>query len=156
MWGAFFIYIAHMETHPIVKEVILQAPIATVWKSLTDKEAMKGWYFTIEEFIPQPGFQFKMYGEKKGVKFPISCTVKDVEENKKLSYTWNYDDFPAETLLTFELSEIGDQTKLRLTHQGLELISPENTDVSVENHRDGWEFIIGTSLKQYVEKEAGS
>ena len=144
-----------METGPVVKEVTLQAPIDKIWRAITDKEEMKGWYFTIEEFIAQPGFQFKMYGEKKGVKFPISCTVKEVEQNKKLSYTWSYDDFPAETLLTFELSGNDDQTQLRLTHEGLEKIPPENTDASIENHRDGWEFIIGTSLKQYVEKEAG-
>ena len=144
-----------MGTSPVVKEVTLQAPVAKVWRAITDKEEMKEWYFTIEEFTAQPGFQFKMYGEKKGTKFPISCNVKEVHQNKKLSYTWNYDDFPAETLLTFELSKNGDQTDLRLTHEGLEQIPPGNADVSVENHRDGWEFIIGTSLKQYVEKDAG-
>ena len=145
-----------METDPVVKRVTLQAPVAKVWSAITDKGEMKEWYFTIEEFIAQPGFQFKMYGEKKGVKFPISCTVKEVEQNKKLSYTWSYDDFPAETLLTFELRGSGEQTDLRITHEGLERIPPENSDASVQNHRDGWEFIIGTSLKQYVETEAGS
>lgn len=144
-----------MEKGPVVKEVILNASVDKVWRAITDTKKMKEWYFNIEEFIAQPGFQFKMYGEKKGVKFPISCTVKEVEQNKKLSYTWNYDDFPAETLLIFELKENGDQTVLRLIHDGLENIPPGNTDVSVENHRDGWEFIIGTSLKQYVEKEGG-
>lgn len=145
-----------METGSVVQEVMLQAPVAKVWRALTDKQEMKEWYFSIDEFIAKPGFQFKMYGEKKGVKFPISCTIKNVVKEEKLSYTWSYDDFPAETLLTFELSEDNGQTVLRLIHEGLEKIPRENTDVSVENHRDGWEFIIGTSLKQYVEKETGS
>ncbi|HUH33717.1 MAG TPA: SRPBCC domain-containing protein [Daejeonella sp.] len=145
-----------MEKGTVVKDVTLEAPIDKVWHAITDKEEMKAWYFAIEEFIAKPGFQFKMYGEKKGVKFPISCTIKEVEQNKKLSYTWSYDDFPAETLLTFELNENGRQTELRLTHEGLERIPNESTDTSVENHRDGWEFIVGTSLKQYVEKETGN
>ena len=142
-----------MEKGRVVKEVVLDAPVNKVWTAITDKEEMKEWYFTIEEFVARPGFPFKMYGEKKGVKFPISCTVKEVEPNRRLSYTWSYDDFPAETLLTFELMENGDQTELYLTHEGLEKIPPENADVSIENHWEGWEFIIGTSLRQYVEKE---
>ena len=144
-----------MQTDPVIKEVILNAPIEKVWGAITDKEEMKGWYFTIEEFKAQPGFPFKMYGEKKGIKFPISCIIREVQPMEKLSYTWSYDDFPAETLVTFELREQDGQTILRLTHQGLETI-PEHPDASVQNHIDGWEFIIGTSLKQYVENESGS
>jgi uncharacterized protein YndB with AHSA1/START domain len=144
-----------METDPVIKQVTLNASGEKVWRAITDKEEMKGWYFTIEEFRAEPGFQFKMYGEKKGVKFPISCTVKEAQPGEKLSYTWSYDDFPAETLVTFELNGKGEQTELRLTHQGLENIPPEHRDVSKQNHIDGWDFIIGTSLKQYLEKESG-
>ena len=142
-----------METDPVIKEVTLNVSVEKVWRAITDKEEMKGWYFTIGEFRAEPGFQFKMYGEKKGVKFPISCTIKEVQPMEKLSYTWSYDDFPAETLVTFELTRKGKQTELRLTHQGLENIPPEHIDASKQNHIDGWDFIIGTSLKQYLEKE---
>lgn len=143
-----------MQTVPVVKEVLLNAPVGKVWHAITSKEEMKGWYFTIEEFKAEPGFQFKLYGEKKGVKFPISCTIKEVQPYEKLSYSWSYDDFPAETLVTFELKGMGDQTELRLTHQGLENIPQENTDVSVQNHIDGWDFIISSSFKQYIETGA--
>ena len=144
-----------METGLVVKEIMLQASVDKVWRALTDKEQMSSWYFTIAEFMALPGFEFKLYGEKKGVIFPISCTVKEVEENRKLSYTWSYDDYPAETLVIFELKAVGDQTELRLTHRGLQNIPQGGSDVSVRNHMDGWDFIIGSSLKQFVEFEAG-
>lgn len=143
-----------METGSVVIEVMLQAEVDKVWGALTEKEQMSRWYFTIAEFSPSPGFQFKMFGEKKGVIFPISCTVKEVDENKKLSYTWSYDDYPAETLVIFELKNLGDQTELRLRHEGLQNIPHDGTETSVRNHADGWDFIIRSSLKQYIEVEA--
>lgn len=144
-----------MQINQVTKEIILQASVETVWRAITDKEEMKRWYFTIDEFIPEPGFQFKLYGERKGIQYPISCTIREVQLNERLSYSWNYDDFPAETLVTFELEAKGAQTLLRFTHEGLEDIPNDGPDTSVRNHADGWDFIIGSSLKQYVEIEAG-
>jgi uncharacterized protein YndB with AHSA1/START domain len=142
-----------MQTVPVVKEVMLNAPAYIVWKAITDKDQMKEWYFAVPEFKPEPGFQFKYYGEKNGQKFPISGKIQAVQPERKLVHTWSYDDYPAETIVTFELFPEGDKTRLRLTHTGLENISSEHTDVSPKNHQEGWNMIIGTSLPQYIEKQ---
>jgi uncharacterized protein YndB with AHSA1/START domain len=143
-----------LETDSVVITILLNAPVERVWWSITNPEAIRRWYFTINNFKAEQGFKFKMYGERKGVQFPISCTVKEAETNKKLSYSWNYEDFPAETLVSFELSARQDQTELILTHSGLANLPRESTLVSVRNHRDAWEFILGSSLKQFLEQEA--
>ena len=87
---------------PIVKEVLLDAPVEKVWKAITDKEDMRTWYFDIEAFKPEVGFTFTFLGEKDGRKFVHLCTIKEVEINKKLSHTWTYEGVEGETIVHFE------------------------------------------------------
>jgi uncharacterized protein YndB with AHSA1/START domain len=47
-----------MENDPFVIERTYNAPIAKVWKALTDKNDMKQWYFDLSEFKPEVGFEF--------------------------------------------------------------------------------------------------
>jgi len=53
--------------------------------------------------------------------------------------------------VTFELFEEGNNTKIKLTHEGLESFGTENPDFAKENFIAGWEAIIRTSLKNYFE-----
>lgn len=140
-----------MNTDPVIKEILVNAPAHKVWKALTDPVDMKNWYFPVEVFIPEPGFAFTFYGEKDDRQYPISCVILEAIPGKKLSYTWNYDDFPGETIVTFSMEEEYGQTRVQLIHEGLENISGEHKDASKENHAQGWESIIGSSLKEYVE-----
>jgi len=134
---------------PIVKEVVLDAPVEKVWKALTDKEEMKKWYFDIAEFEPEVGCRFTFYGEKDGRKFVHQCTILEVETNKKLSYTWTYEGVQGETIVHYELFPEGNQTRLRLIHEGLENL-PQNEDYARANFEEGWNYIIGTSIKNYI------
>jgi len=138
------------QTHePIIKEVMLDATVEKVWKALTNKEEMKKWYFDISEFQPKTGFIFRFYGEKDGRKFTHICTIQEVIPNEKLSYTWTYEGIPGVTHVVFELFPDGNQTRLRLTHEGLEKL-PQNDDYARSNFEDGWNYIIGTSIKKYI------
>ncbi len=53
---------------PLVVERTFDAPVALVWKALTDKEDIKRWSFDIPEFAPEVGFEFQFYGGDEGVK----------------------------------------------------------------------------------------
>jgi len=134
---------------PIVIEVLLDAPVEKVWKAITDKEDMKKWYFDIEAFKPEVGFTFTFLGEKDGRKFVHLCTIKEVEINKKLSHTWTYECVVGETMVHFALYPQGKQTKLQLTHEGLEKL-PQTEDFAKENFMKGWGYIIETSLKNFI------
>ncbi|MGE0019150.1 MAG: hypothetical protein AB7S72_05750 [Draconibacterium sp.] len=37
-------------------------------------------------------------------------------------------------------------------HTDFETFSTTNTDLKVENFIEGWTYILGTSLKEYIEK----
>ena len=47
-----------MKNEPVIIERVFNAQPRAIWKALTDKETMKKWYFTIEEFKPEAGFEF--------------------------------------------------------------------------------------------------
>jgi uncharacterized protein YndB with AHSA1/START domain len=139
-----------MTNEPIVVKEKLEAPVAKVWNALTDKNIMKHWYFEIEEFKPEPGFEFQFTGGED-VKYLHLCKITEVIPLKKLSYTWAYEGQDAETLVSFILDEDGEQTLIQLVHEGVEKLSPYGPDFAKENFIKGWNHIIGTSLKEAVE-----
>ena len=71
--------------------------------------------------------------------------------NKKLSYSWRYDGYPGDSLVTFELFEENDKARVKLTHEGLESFG-DKADFAKENFVAGWNEIIGKFLKEYVER----
>ena len=46
----------------IIMERTLDAPVAKVWKALTDVDQMREWYFDLKEFKPEIGFEFEFRG----------------------------------------------------------------------------------------------
>jgi uncharacterized protein YndB with AHSA1/START domain len=143
-----------INSEPIVKEVMLDAPAAKVWKAISDKDEMKKWYFDVSEFKPEVGFQFQFEGGKDDKVYLHLCEVTEVIPQEKLSYSWRYEGYPGISYVTFELFPEGDKTKLKLTHENLESFSTDNPDFAKENFVEGWNHIIGTSIKEFVEKKA--
>ena len=134
-------------------EQIYQAPISLVWKAITDRDQMKLWYFDLPEFIPEVGCEFKfMGGPAEDRQYQHICKVTEVIPDQKIAYSWRYDGYPGNSLVTFELFDEGDQTSLKLTHEGLETFPANNPDFAKKNFAEGWNWIIGTSLKDYLEK----
>jgi uncharacterized protein YndB with AHSA1/START domain len=136
---------------PIVIERIFNAPVARVWKALTDVNQMREWYFDLKEFKPQVGFDFEFVVEHEGNSYHHLCRVVEVIPEKKIAYTWRYKDEPGDSLVTIELSPDGEKTRLKLTHTGIETF-PRTPAYARKNFEQGWTTIIGTELKQFVEK----
>ena len=141
-----------MADTPIIIERTLNAPADKVWKALTDVKDMQKWYFKLEDFKAQVGFEFQFYGGSEDKQYLHLCKVTEVVPGKKLTYSWRYDNYPGNSFVTFELFAEGDKTKLKLTHTGLETF-PSDTDAnfSKESFTAGWTHIVGTSLKEFVE-----
>lgn len=137
---------------PFIKEVELNAPVAKVWEAITDRDKMKNWYFDLEEFKPEVGFEFRFYGGKDGREYLHICEITEVVPEKKLTYSWRYDGDSGLSHVTWELFPEGDTTRLVLTHSGIETFSQNNPDLVKENFEAGWNHIIGKSLKEYLEK----
>jgi len=137
----------------VIIERTFTAPVARVWKALTDVEEMRRWYFDLEEFKPEVGFEFEFTVEHEGMKYHHLCRVTEVIPQKKLSYTWRYKGHEGDSLVTFELFAEGEKTRLKLTHEGLETF-PKLPAFARENFKQGWTS-IASELQQFLEKDAG-
>src|SRR4051812_15622172 len=109
-----------MMEQPIIIERTYHAPVAKVWKALTDKTFMKEWYFDLAEFKAEPGFEFSFPGGPDGKSYTHLCKVVEVVDEKKISYTWRYEGYEGDSLVSFELFDEGEHTRVKLTHEGLE------------------------------------
>jgi len=138
----------------VVVERTLNAPIARVWKALTDANQMRQWYFDLKEFKPQVGFEFEFVVEHEGNRYHHLCQVTDVVPQKKIAYSWRYKGEPGDSLVTFELFAEGNKTRLKVTHTGIETF-PKTPAYARKNFENGWRAIIGTELRQFVEKSKG-
>jgi uncharacterized protein YndB with AHSA1/START domain len=142
-----------MEHKPFITERLLKAPVAQVWKAITDKNEMKNWYFDLAEFIPEVGFEFQfMGGPPDGQQYLHLCKITEVVVQQKLTYSWRYDGYEGNSFVTFELFPEGRQTRLVLTHSGLESFPASNPDLAAKNFAEGWTSIIQKSLPGYLGK----
>jgi uncharacterized protein YndB with AHSA1/START domain len=141
-----------MNTEPIVTERLFDAPVSTVWKALTDKNEMKKWYFDLPDFKPEKGFQFEFLGgPQDGTQYRHLCEITDVVPEKLLAYSWRYDGYAGNSIVTFELTETGSKTLLKLSHTGLETFPQDNPDFDKKNFMEGWNHLVSISLKDYLE-----
>ena len=137
-------------TDAVVLERTLNAPMAKVWKGLTDVDQMREWYFDLKEFKPEIGFEFEFVVEHQGSVYHHICKVTEVIPQTKIAYTWRYKGKPGDSLVTFELFPDGDKTRLKLTHTGIETF-PQTPAYARENFEAGWTTLIDSELRQFVE-----
>jgi len=134
----------------VVIERTFNAPIARVWKALTDKNEMKRWYFDLKEFKPEVGFEFQFTVEHEGFTYAHHCKIKEVIPGKKLVHSWRYEGYEGDSQVMFELFAEGNQTRLKLTHEGLETF-PKLPAFARKSFMKGWTEIIGSALKDFLE-----
>jgi uncharacterized protein YndB with AHSA1/START domain len=142
-----------MKNEPFVIERVYDAPADKVWQALTDREQMKKWYFDIPSFKAEPGFEFQFTGGSEEKPYLHLCKIIEVIPNKKLKHSWRYDGYPGNSFVTWELFDEGKKTKVRLTHEGLETFPADVADLARKNFEAGWNDIVGTLLKGFVEKK---
>jgi len=140
-----------MDKSEIIIEYTLNATVSTVWKAITDKNEMKLWYFDLAAFNAEKGFTFRFVGgPPDGIQYTHVCEVTEVIPEKKLTYSWCYEGYEGISFVIFELQATGYATTIKLTHMGIESF-PKHPDFALGNFKEGWNHIIGISLKGYVE-----
>jgi uncharacterized protein YndB with AHSA1/START domain len=144
-----------MKTNDLAEAIIVErtfdAPVGRVWTALTDVNAMRQWYFDLKEFKPEIGCEFDFVVEHEGNTYHHLCKVTEVIPQKKIAYTWRYKGEPGNSLVTFELVPEGNQTRLKLTHTGIETF-PKTPVYARKNFEAGWNTIINSELREFVEK----
>jgi uncharacterized protein YndB with AHSA1/START domain len=67
-----------------------------------------------------------------GNQLAVGGTYREIRPPERLQYTWRWEDGGDETLVTFELRDLGGETELTLKHE--RFTNPEARD----RHRAGW------------------
>ncbi|MEC4049049.1 SRPBCC domain-containing protein [Flavobacterium sp. SUN046] len=141
-----------MKTLSIELQKEYPVPIQTVWEALTDKDQMKHWYFNLPDFQAKIGYQFQFYGGKdEDTQYLHRCEITEILPPFKLSYSWCYDGYKGNSQVCFELSETPMGTLVKLTHSGIESFESHINDFAPSEFEAGWNYIINTSLKNYLE-----
>ncbi len=144
---------------PLIIERTYNATPERIWQALTDPSEMKKWYFDLPGFRAEVGCQFQFEGGTPAKSYLHLCEVKAADPNQKLAYSWRYDGYPGDTLVTFELFAPdlgrGEKTRLRLTHTGLHSFPTDNPDFAAGNFEVGWTEILGTSLMEFLQVTPG-
>lgn len=130
------------------------APIDMVWKALTEYELIKQWSPFFTNFKAIVGFEDRfMLGPDPEHQYLHVCRVLEVEEDRKLAYSWAYDGYSGKSRVTFDLSGGPRSTEVVFTH---EITAPFPTDepsFAESNFIQGWTHTVN-ALQQFVSKRS--
>lgn len=136
---------------PLVITRTLNAPVASVWKALSDITTLRKWLPFFPDFKAEVGFETRfMLGATPERQYEHICHVTEVEEERKLTYSWRYEGVKGDAYVTFELVPDGDMTHLTLTHRITEPFPADNPDFDLKNASYGWNHILD-GLKDFIE-----
>jgi uncharacterized protein YndB with AHSA1/START domain len=139
----------------ITVEETYDAPIEKVWSAISNNEEFDKWFMKLGDFKPEVGHVFEFEAGSDDKKYLHKCKVLEVVPNKTLSYSWRYEGFPGESVVVFDLEDMGDgKTKLTLTHDGLDTFPQDIPDFASANFKEGWTS-AAQELKGYVEGGTG-
>lgn len=102
----------------IAFEVDYPHPPQKVWRALTDSKILARWLME-NDFEPRLGhrFTFRMKPQP-GFDGIVHCEVRELNEPRRLSYSWTGG--PLRSEVTFTLTPTPAGTRLRLEHNGFE------------------------------------
>ncbi|MGA9212581.1 SRPBCC family protein [Kaistella sp.] len=141
-----------MHENVVVKQRV-HAPVGKVWNALTNKAKMKEWYFDIPDFELGIHNEFNFFEPGGENKYHHHCEILEIVPNEKFKHSWSYPELSKDkTIVKWELEGNGDETIITLTHKGLENFAHLGKDFQRESFENGWNEILGKSLKEYLEK----
>lgn len=137
--------------HRIEKQVDLKAPIARVWRALTDYREFGEWFrVALEEpfvvgqvsrgHILYPGYEHIVWEamiEKMEPERLFSFTWAQVRYHDKARYSSDYSNAPR-TLVEFRLEESANGTLLTVTESGFENVPAEWRGDAQRGNDGGW------------------
>jgi uncharacterized protein YndB with AHSA1/START domain len=137
---------------PFVIERVFDAPVSRVWKALTVRDDIGEWFMDIDGFEPKEGYEFTLVAEHKDKRYIHFCRVTEVIDQRKLSWSFRFQNTNGITYVTWELFPEGRKTRLRLTHEGLEKIAHAGPEYGRQNFVEGWTSFLDERLAQFLQR----
>ena len=164
------------DTDRIVKTAVLRAPRERVWRAIGDAGQFGAWFGAELDgpFVAGMRVTGRMRPTKVDPEvakhqeafegMPFECAIERVEPLRLLSFRWHPE--PAEpgadlsaaptTLVTFELEEVAEGTRLTITESGFDQIPLERRIKLVEGNAEGWATQLRLVEKYLVDTEVGT
>ena len=137
----------HNEIDQIEKQIELKAPVARVWRALTDHREFSEWFRVDlkDPFVPgqasrgrvtYPGYEYLTF----------EAVVQKMEPERLFSLTWHpyavdpkkdYSKEPS-TLVEFRLEKTAAGTLLTVTESGFSRLPPDRRDEAFRMNEGGW------------------
>jgi uncharacterized protein YndB with AHSA1/START domain len=159
-------------TDRIVKQVVLRAPLARVWRAVSQSAEFGRWFgMAIDgEFVPGATLQARIVptevdaevaAQQKAYEgLAVELFVEQVEPVRLLSFRWHpYPVDPAEgssvptTLVAFQLEDADGATRLTVSESGFDNIPVERRAKAFADNEGGWE-IQTRLIARYLEHAA--
>jgi uncharacterized protein YndB with AHSA1/START domain len=137
-----------MSTDRIEKTIILRAPRARVWRALADAKEFGEWFgvdLTGQRFVPGGVARGPVLHEKYR-HLTWEATIEEIVPERRISWRWHpsatdagrdYSNEPT-TLVTFEISDVPEGTKLTLVESGFDAIPPDRRADAYRGNEGGW------------------
>lgn len=101
-------------------EVFYPYPPERVWQVITNRKTLAAWLME-NDFEPRLGRKFRFQTKpQQGINNIIYCEIIELDEPRRLSYTWTGNFMCQSTIVTWTLLPVEGGTKLQLEHTGFE------------------------------------
>jgi uncharacterized protein YndB with AHSA1/START domain len=158
-----------MSTDRIKKKILLKAPLARVWRALSDSTEFGTWFGMRFDGPFAPGTKMTgaivptkvnadvAKGQQKYEGLPIEITIEQMEPERLLSFRWHpgavdpkvdYSREPT-TLVVFTLEQVPDGVLLTVTETGFDQIPLARRAQTFASNEQGWAIQM-TLIEAYV------
>jgi uncharacterized protein YndB with AHSA1/START domain len=148
-----------MADRVIEREILIEAPVEVVWRTITEPERMSLWFADRVELVVEPGAHGYMgFGDQGG---PV--VVEKVDPPNCFSFRWNHpqgeEPVPGNSMLVeFTLTPEGDErTHLRVAESGHERRDWPDAEKQryADEHQEGWGEFLDRLAGVLVEHQEG-
>ena len=145
-------------TDRIEKQVVLQAPLARVWRAVSDPAEFGAWFGVRLRGAFEPGKRLQGKITTKGYEHvTMDIVVERVEPERLFSYRWHpyavdpEKDYSVEptTLVEFRLEEVKDGTRLTIVESGFDRIPAARRSEAFRMNEGGWTYQV-ENIRRHV------
>ncbi len=151
-----------MSTDRIEKKILLHAPLARVWRALSDSTEFGSWFGMRFNGPFAPGARMTgvimpttvnaevAKAQQKYEGLPFEITIDKMEHERLFSFRWHpgavdpaidYSQEPT-TLVAFSLEEVADGILLTVTESGFDQIPLERRAKAFAQNEQGWSMVV--------------